>query len=177
MTTTTGIYPGSFDPPTVAHLAVAEAALAEGLGRLDLVLSRDALGKPGVDERELVAREARLRRAAAGDPRLRVRLRSEQLIADLAVGYDAVVVGADKWRQIMDPVWYGGIVERDRALARLPLVLIAPRGDDELVDLRSSTSGFGSEGPRIRVLELDARYRSVSSTAVREGRGGGWAVP
>lgn len=172
MTTTTGIYPGSFDPPTVAHLAVAEAALAEGLGRLDLVLSRDALGKPGVDERELVAREERLRRAIAHDSRLRAGVRSERLIADLAAGYDAVIVGADKWRQIVDPVWYGGVRERDRALARLPLVLIAPRGDDDLADLDRPSLGV-----RVRVLEMDTRFRSVSSTAVREGRGGGWAVP
>lgn len=174
VTATTGIYPGSFDPPTIAHLAVAEAALAQGLGRLDLVLSRDALGKPGVGDSELDARRERLRRVIAGDPRLRAGIRAERLIVDLAAGYDAVIVGADKWRQIVDPVWYGGAGERDRALARLPLVLIAPRGDDDLADLDPPSLGV-----RLRVLELDARFRSVSSTAIREGRGeaAGWAVP
>ena len=44
-----GAYPGSFNPPTTAHLAVAEAALTRGgLDRVDLVLSRRPLGKEHV---------------------------------------------------------------------------------------------------------------------------------
>ena len=43
---TVGVYPGSFDPLTVAHLAVAEAAVVHlGLVRVDLAISTDALGK------------------------------------------------------------------------------------------------------------------------------------
>ena len=41
-----GVYPGSFDPPTIAHVAIAEAALLQaGLDRLDFAISRIALGK------------------------------------------------------------------------------------------------------------------------------------
>ncbi len=41
-----GVYPGSFDPPTVAHLAIAEAARDQaGLDRVVLAVSRAALGK------------------------------------------------------------------------------------------------------------------------------------
>ncbi len=41
-----GAYPGSFNPPTVAHLAIADAARRRlGLDRVDLIISRDALGK------------------------------------------------------------------------------------------------------------------------------------
>jgi nicotinic acid mononucleotide adenylyltransferase len=44
----TGAYPGTFDPPTLAHLAIAEAAVRQcRLDRVDLVLSLDPLGKPG----------------------------------------------------------------------------------------------------------------------------------
>ena len=64
-----GCYPGSFDPPTVAHLAVAEAARTHaGLDRLDLVLSRQALGKEGVERSPVEARVAALGAVAAGRP-------------------------------------------------------------------------------------------------------------
>jgi len=42
----TGVYPGSFDPLTVAHLAIAEAAVhAADLDRIDLALSNVALAR------------------------------------------------------------------------------------------------------------------------------------
>ncbi|MDQ1449821.1 MAG: hypothetical protein QOC79_2792, partial [Actinomycetota bacterium] len=41
-----GVYPGSFDPPTIAHAAIAAAAVhAAQLDRLDLAISEIALGK------------------------------------------------------------------------------------------------------------------------------------
>jgi murein DD-endopeptidase MepM/ murein hydrolase activator NlpD len=56
-----GAYPGSFNPLTVAHLAIAEAARAVArLDRIDLTLSNVALGKetaelkPAPDEMETV---------------------------------------------------------------------------------------------------------------------------
>ncbi|WP_419919708.1 hypothetical protein [Candidatus Poriferisocius sp.] len=53
MTKRIGVYPGSFNPPTIGHLAIARAAPAQqGLDRVDLAVSRVALGK------ELVARPA-----------------------------------------------------------------------------------------------------------------------
>ena len=43
-------YPGTFDPPTIAHLAVAEAAWRVcGVDRVDLVLSVDPIGKAGAN--------------------------------------------------------------------------------------------------------------------------------
>ena len=42
-------------------------------------------------------------------------------------GYDVVIIGADKWAQVVDPAWYGGSVDaRDAAVARLPRVLVGP---------------------------------------------------
>ena len=63
---TRGVYPGSFDPPTIAHVAIAEAAVRAGaLDRLDLAISRVALGKDAAAQRPLdVARRAA--RAAHG---------------------------------------------------------------------------------------------------------------
>ena len=110
-----GAYPGTFNPPTVAHLAIAEAARQQGgLDRLDLVVSAMPLGKDPARpplERALAVLEA----IAATRPWLGVRVTDQQLIADVAAGYDAVVVGADKWLQIVDPAWYGGSpAARDR---------------------------------------------------------------
>lgn len=170
-----GCYPGSFAPLTAAHLAVAEAALAVGaLDRVDLVLSLDALGRgddalPDVHDRVAVLREVAARR-----PWLGVELRSERLIAELAAGYDAVVLGADKWRQVLDPRWYGDDPSaRDEAVAGLPLVLVAPRADDDLADARAAAGhGTGRSMPEVRVLPVHDDHRAVSATAVRAGHPG-----
>ena len=45
-----GVYPGTFNPPTMAHLAIAEAARHQrGLARVDLALSRRPINKEHVD--------------------------------------------------------------------------------------------------------------------------------
>jgi nicotinic acid mononucleotide adenylyltransferase/predicted RNA-binding protein with PIN domain len=152
-----GVYPGSFDPPTIAHAAIAEAAKEAGaLDRLDLAISRVALGKDTATQRPLESRVASLERLTDSRPWLRVVVTDAQLITDIASGYDVVVMGADKWAQVRDPVWYDGSVEaRDAALARLPRVLVAPRPGFEVVDAE--------------VLDLSADLGPVSSTAARAG--------
>ena len=157
-----GAYPGTFDPPTVAHLAVAEAALLQGsLSRVDLVLSRRPLGKdPAVPSFE--DRLAVLHAVAAGRSWLGVRVTDRRLIADVCQGYDAVVMGLDKGYQVVDPTWYGGSTEeRDRAVASLPTVLLALRD--------------GSPAPQrlpdgVRVLTVPDRHLPVSSSLARAGR-------
>jgi len=152
-----GVYPGSFDPPTIAHLAIAEAAaLAAELDRIDLAISRFALGKDAETQRPLEARLAAVERLTVSRPWLRVVVTDSQLIVDIAAGYDAVVMGADKWAQVRDPAWYGDDpAARDDALARLPRVLVAPR------------PGFTVVGAE--VLDLPADLGGVSSTAARAG--------
>jgi nicotinic acid mononucleotide adenylyltransferase/predicted RNA-binding protein with PIN domain len=153
----TGVYPGSFDPLTVAHLAVAEAAVrAANLDRLDLVLSNIALGKERGAHSSVEARVAAIRRAARSRPWLGVAVTDAQLIADIASGYDVVVMGADKWAQVRDPAWYGdNEAARDAALAALPRVLVAPRPGFEVV---------GAEA-----LDVDPEIADVSSTRARSG--------
>ncbi|HTK15294.1 MAG TPA: hypothetical protein VL769_02790, partial [Acidimicrobiia bacterium] len=124
-----GVYPGSFDPPTIAHAAIAEAAVrAAQLDALDLAISERALGKDAATQRPLAERLAAIERLTATRPWLDVVVTDAQLIADIAAGYDAVVMGADKWEQVRDPAWYANDpAARDAALARLPRVLVAPR--------------------------------------------------
>lgn len=161
-----GCYPGSFNPPTIAHLAVAEAAVHAGrLIRLDLVVSRIALGKEDLAVPTLAERVEVLHAVAATRPWLGVAVTDTQLITDIARSYDAVVMGADKWRQVNDASWYPDADARDAAVAALPLVLVAPRGDDR------------PEG--VRLLDIDEAHLHVSATAVREGarHATGWVLP
>jgi hypothetical protein len=131
------------------------------LDRVELVVSEMPLGKePTVPA--LADRVSVLESMAASRPWLGVRVTTRKLIAELAEGYDAVVVGADKWLQVVDPAWYdGSVVARDHAVAALPQVLLVPRAGHQLpVDLPAG----------VVILALDAAHADVSSSAVRAGR-------
>ena len=163
-----GAYPGTFNPPTVAHLAIAEAARRQGgLDRLDLVLSRVPLGKdlaaPTLEDRvEVLEAVARTR------PWLGVRVTDLQLIVEVAAGYDAVVLGADKWLQVIDPGWYDGSVEaRDDALRRLPRLLLVARPPHAVA---------GALPADAVLLDLGPDAEGVSSSAARAGRHE-WVAP
>jgi nicotinic acid mononucleotide adenylyltransferase len=152
-----GVYPGSFDPPTIAHVAIAEAAVRAGaLTRLDIAISRVALGKDAAAQAPLGQRRALVERLGVSRPWLRVVVIDEQLVTDIAAGYDVVVMGADKWAQVRDPAWYGGSVSaRDAAVARLGRVLVAPRAGFAVADAE--------------VLDLPDHLAEVSSSSARAG--------
>ena len=124
-----GVLPGSFDPLTVAHLDMACAAVrTASLDRVDLAISRSALGKEERMVTPIIERVAAIGRVAATRPWLGVMVTEAQLLHDIARGYDVVVMGADKWAQVIDPAYYGGSeAERDAALARLPRLAIVDR--------------------------------------------------
>ena len=157
-----GVFPGSFDPLTTAHLAIADAAIvACRLDRLDLMISRAALAKEPGGHAPIEARVAAIERAAVDRPALRAVTTDYQLIADLADGYDVCVLGADKWHQLHDVEFYdGSVAARDAALARLPMLAVAPR------------HGVRAPVPheRLVILPVDAAFHGISSTSVRAGR-------
>lgn len=149
-------FPGSFNPPTVAHLTIAEAAWRQcGVDRVDLVLSLRAIDKedvrPSVDERAGV-----LRTVAESRPWLGVVVTEHRLLADIADGYDVLVLGADKWEQVLDPAYYDSIGDMHAAVARLPHLAVAARRDHTL-----------PTGSAVTILEVD--HDDVSSTAARAG--------
>ena len=151
-----GAYPGTFDPPTIAHLAVAEAARSMcGLDAVDLIVNARPLGKAGM--RPLTARVAMLEAVASARPWLGVVVTDRLHLADIAEGYDVLVMGADKWAEVLDPAYYRSEDERDAAVARLPTLAIAPRDGLSLPD-------------RCIVLNVDPTLGTVSSTAARAGR-------
>ena len=127
--TRTGVYPGSFNPPTIAHLAIAEAAMVtHHLERVDLCLSLVALAKEHVDRPLFEHRVEVVRQSIAHLDWLGIVTTEHQLLVDIADGYDVVIMGADKWAQVNDPVFYGDSAKaRDDAVRRLPTIAVAPR--------------------------------------------------
>lgn len=163
------VYPGTFDPPTIAHLHIARVAIDRlGLDRLDLMISSHTLGKDDDRLTPIEDRVAALDAIIGGDAALGVRTTPDSLLADIAEGYDAIVLGADKWAQVLDPVWYGGIDERDAALHRLPTVALAPRPPWPLPD--DDASAMPPPWVDVVVLDVDPLHHEVSATEVRAGR-------
>ena len=153
-----GVFPGSFDPLTVAHVAVADAARRHhDLAEVHLVVSRVALAKEDQDQAPVEARLSAIEAARASRPWLRAAATEAQLLADIAEGYDVLVVGADKWWQLHDVRFYGTDAAMREALARLPQLAVAPR------------AGV-TEPPGVALLPVDPAHHEVSSTAVRAGR-------
>jgi hypothetical protein len=174
-------FPGSFNPLTVAHLAIAEATVtACSVERVDLVVSRVALGKEAVSRPRLEERVAVLAAAASSRPWLGVVVTDAQLLADIARGYDALVVGADKWDQVLDPAFYGGsAAARDEAVAALPPTLaVAPRGSAPVpagavaLVIGPEHAGVSSSGARA------GTHRWMAAEAVElDRRCGAWTDP
>lgn len=160
MTRRFGVYPGSFNPPTVGHLAIAVAARDQrGLERVDLAVSRVALGKEQVERPRFEDRIAVIEASVAEIDGLEVVVTDHQLLVDIAQGYNVLVMGADKWAQVQDPAFYGNSVEaRDRAVeALLELELaIAPRPPFAVPS--------GAE------LDIASEVVEVSSSGARQGR-------
>jgi len=161
------VYPGSFDPPTSAHVTLARAAVEQaGITRVDLVLSRRPLGKEGRSGPTVEQRAEVLLRVAAALPWLRVQVVDARLIVDIAQGYDAVVMGADKWAQVVDPAWYGGsTTARDAALGRLPRLLVAPRAGEH----PSVVAAAAGVTAAVTALDVPPDLADVSSTRARAG--------
>jgi len=167
----------------VAHLALAEAARdACGLDRIDLIVSRVALGKEAVERPRFADRLAVLHAAAQSRPWLAVVVTEHQLLADIAEEHDVLILGADKWAQVLDPAFYGGSREaRDSAVARLPRVAIARRaGAIEIkpppeaveLDIGQAIAAVSSSGAR-----AGARHWMATEAEAFDSASGAWSDP
>ncbi len=150
-----GVFPGSFNPPTRAHIAISEAAMLQH--RLDVLVwsvSRVALAKEDVARPRLGDRLGVLEEVAAHLDWLEIAVTHAQLLSDISAGFDVIVMGADKWHQIHDPVFYGDDpARRDAAIDALPTVAIAARPPFDC--------------PAELALDLPDWVAEVSSTAAR----------
>lgn len=152
-----GVFPGSFNPLTIAHLEIARTArIDHSLDEVDLVVSAVALDKPSPPGPPIADRIALIEADLVDEPWLRIQTTELQLIVDIAHGYDVVIMGADKWHQVNDARYYRSPAERDEAIARLPQVVVAPRE--------------GSTTPEHLRLETDDEIHDISSTDARNGR-------
>jgi len=176
-TASLAVLPGAYNPPTLAHVALAEGARAHGFDAVLFSLGTVTVDKPEsglrLEERiELLVEIAR-------ESNLGVLLVNRGLYAEQAealrlslqgVERLAFVIGMDKVAQIFDSRYYA---DPDRALCALfehAELLVAARGALD----RAALERLLEEPParrfadRIGWLELDPRVRDVSSSAVRD---------
>jgi nicotinamide-nucleotide adenylyltransferase len=173
-----GLIPGSFDPMTIGHAALADALGAD----LSLfVYSPSTLPKEhapvGAPEPSLLSQQDRVASLVAyclDRPARGVALCSHGLLVDQAEAAAAsfplsrlvLGVGSDKLVQLADPRWYR---DRDDALDRLftlAEVAFALRTGDEGRILRALDE-TGRWRDRLRRVRLPPEAASVSSRAVR----------
>ncbi|MEM7337378.1 MAG: hypothetical protein AAF467_01955 [Actinomycetota bacterium] len=162
----TGVYPGSFNPPTTAHVAIAAAARDQfELDQVVLATSAEVLGKHRVQRPIFAHRWQVLEAVAAEHDWLDAAVTDKRLVAEIAEGYDVVIMGADKWLQIHELQWYDDDpAVRDATLAQLPEVAVAPRPPLEVE-------------PEVLLRLPDEVVDGVSSTAARAGQTDLMAAP
>lgn len=178
------VFPGSFNPPTMAHLAMLKQArhfaYLHGHMKVYAAISKHIIDKEAVERPLLVDRIVLL------DTVLRHHLRhtgimlfNRGLYVEQAEAVRAnfpkvmelyFLIGFDKIVQILDPRYYE---DRDAALHELfalAELLVAPRGAAGTAELtrlldRPENRQFAGH---IHALPLNAAYRDISSTRIRE---------
>lgn len=186
---------GSFNPPTRAHLGLAEAALSAGeFDRLLFALAVRTINKERIVGALLEERCVMLAALVAAEPRFALVGANRGLYLDQARAAHAAfaphdlafIVGFDKIVQIVDPQYYD---DRDAALDelfRLARFLVAPRDgatSDELDALfaRPENRPYAGRARFLPLSRLDADAQQLSSTRVREllarGEDVSWAIP
>ena len=157
--TKSAVFPGSFNPPTIAHLAISQAALKQhNLDEVVWSVSEVALAKEHIERPLLADRMAVLEQVAEAVSWLRIAVTKAQLLSEIAAGFDVVIMGADKWHQIHDISFYGDdSAQRDASIAALPTVALAPRPPHTT--------------PAELTLDIAPELAEISSTAARHGPG------
>ena len=177
------VFPGSFNPPTKAHLAMLRDARRferlHGDGQVYAAVSKRTTDKENVERPLLVDRivllETVIRHHAPGAG---IMLFNRGLYVEQAEAIRAAfpevtalffLLGFDKIVQIFDPRYY---TDRDAALRELfslAEVLVAPRGTSgarELGELLDQPANRQFAG-HVHLLPLSEEYRAISSTHIR----------
>jgi nicotinic acid mononucleotide adenylyltransferase len=165
------LLPGSFNPPTAAHLLLAERAIREGYDCVVFVLAKRTAGK---EQTGLTSEDRLMAMRVLCDGAHLVAACSHGLYAEQAEaaaqafpGAEVVfLVGSDKVLQIFDPDWYR---DRDSEIEQLferARLVVAPRADqtDALRDCLAANPRWGD---RVTVLRLHPAVSDLSSTHVR----------
>jgi nicotinamide-nucleotide adenylyltransferase len=181
------VFPGSFNPPTTAHLAMLKQArhfaYLHGHMKVYAAISKHIVDKEAVERPLLVDRIVLL------DTVLRHHLRhtgimlfNRGLYVEQAEAVRACssyspkvtelyfLIGFDKIVQILDPRYYEDRDAALRELFALAELLVVPRGAAGTAELtglldRPENRQFASH---IHMLPLNTAYRDISSTRIRE---------
>ncbi|HEV7215203.1 MAG TPA: nicotinate-nicotinamide nucleotide adenylyltransferase [Chloroflexota bacterium] len=186
---------GSFNPPTQAHLGLAQAALATGqFDRLLLAMAVRTINKEQIVGATLEERCAMLAALVRDEPRLAVLATNRGLYVEQAQAIQAsfapsdlaVIVGFDKIVQILDPRYYA---DRDAAMRDLfarARFLVAPRdgggrGEIDALFRLPENRRFAGRVQFLPISNLEEQTQRLSSTQVRallaRGEDVSWAVP
>lgn len=179
-----GVFTGSFNPLTWAHVAVAETARdALRLDTLVWACSRVTVDKEGVERATLVDRLAQvdaLARAEEHGDRVAVLdaglyvAQARALRSTLAPEATlTLIVGFDKIVQILDPRYYEDRDASLRELFALAELRVAPRGGDDVraLDDLLRTPANQPFAPAIHYLPVPVEVAALSSTSVRARAG------
>ncbi len=174
-----GVFAGSFNPLTRAHVALANAAhRAADLDALIWTCAAASVDKEQVERAALVDRLAQMRAFVAGRRRDALALLNRGLYVDEARAIRALlppsaeltlIVGYDKIVQIFDPKYYA---DRDAALQTLfslARLLVAPRageGAEALAALLAQPENRPF-ARHMRYLDVPAGYAHDSSSEAR----------
>jgi nicotinic acid mononucleotide adenylyltransferase len=165
------LIPGSFNPPTLAHVALADHALTDGYDGVHFVYSVRTVGKrpSGLlpEDRLLLARMAAP--SSAG-----VLVSSVGLLSDIAAAAVkelaptdlSLMIGGDKLEQLFEDRWYDNLEASLDRLFSVARVIVAPRRDDgeRVAQLIRSHPRYA---PRIEICHLHPSVAEISSTRVR----------
>jgi nicotinic acid mononucleotide adenylyltransferase len=178
------VFPGSFNPPTSAHLALLKQAwqFARVHGPMNVYAAISTL----ITDKERVQRPLLVERISLLDTVLRKHVRHTGIMlfnrglyveqaealhsAFPQVMHIYFLIGFDKIVQVLDPHYYK---DRDRALHELFALadfLVAPRaeaGPEELKILLDRPENR-QYAEHVQALPLGAAYRNISSTNIRQ---------
>jgi nicotinic acid mononucleotide adenylyltransferase len=173
------LLPGAFNPPTMAHLALALASLRAIPGaQLSFTLGTTTINKEQTERAILLDRLLLLDQIARRVGNLGVMLTNRGLYVEQAAAARAAfpqmtdlyfVVGYDKIEQIFDARYYH---DRDAALTALfslAKLLVAPRASHEEADvnrLLNRPENRAFQGA-IRLIPFPVEYRDIASSQVR----------
>ncbi len=178
------VFPGSFNPPTLAHLALLKQAwqFARVHGPMDIyaALSTHTTDKEGVQRPLLLDRINLLETVLRNHVRhTGIMLFNRGLYVEQAEAVHGAfsqvsklyfLIGFDKIVQIFDPRYYK---DRDVALKELfdmAEFLVAPRGEagGEVLSMLLDRAENRQYAKYVHTLPLSAAYRDISSTRIRQ---------
>ena len=172
------VMPGAYNPPTLAHLALAHAAGGLGFERVFFSLGSRILDKTETGL-ALEDRLALLVGLAGDEPGLGVVVQNRGLYAEMAEALRdafpacedlAFVVGMDKIPQLFDPRYYDDMPGSLATLFSRARFVVAPRGAEgrDALERRLAEPAALPFAERFEWLDFDPRWREQSATAVRE---------